>query len=532
MTAQKDNRPTVFILLGIILLGALLRIYNLASKTLWYDDITSLAIAAKSLRFIVTQYPGYKSAYIIMLKAWTGIFGISAAAVTMLPAVSGIASVFLTFRIGKDVCNTRVGLISSFLLSISCFHIYHSREVKQYAMLLFLILLSIFFFIKFFSERKTKFIILNVLLNIAILFVHPFGFSLVLVQILHILIHRRLIEKVELKKWFLAQILLLFAFGVWLAVILNAKNHLQAVLWWVPRPDILSLATTFRTFCYGASYGLSDVTVQSCPAVIAGIVIIIFGLFFIKGLFVIFTSHLQNHVRLFIIWLFLPVALTFLFSYIFFPVYVTKHLLILLPAFYYIIAIGLSHKAKAPFIITVLLIIFALNIIPLRIMYKAYAGADWHKAAQLMKDHSLKDNDIIIMATTKEVVCLIYYLSGADKEALREIGIFGRLTDSGWQESFKYKTHYIITLGSELPGLKDSRYNPCYNFDGDFDKKVLRSDVLKTNRRIWLLISRWSGIENGREREAQALGAYFKMAFREQAPGIMVYRFEPYADFP
>ena len=105
----------------------------------------------------------------------------------------------------------------------------------------------------------------------------------------------------------------LVCFGVWLAVILNAKNHLQAVLWWVPRPDILSLATTFRTFCYGASYGLSDVTVQSCPAVIAGIVIIIFGLFFIKGLFVIFTSHLQNHVRLFIIWLFLPVALTFLF---------------------------------------------------------------------------------------------------------------------------------------------------------------------------------------------------------------------------
>lgn len=174
----------------------------------------------------------------------------------------------------------------------------------------------------------------------------------------------------------------------------------------------------------------------------------------------------------------------------------------------------------------VLLFIFLLHLVPLKILYTAYAGADWYKAVQFMKTHSLKDDDIIVMATTKEVVCLTYYLDGADKEALRDVGIFGKLTDSGWQESFRYKAHDIITLGSELPGMKDARYNPCYHIDDEFDAKVFKSGLLKTDKRIWLLISKWSGGEYGRERSAQKLGAHFKMALRAEVPGIKVYRFE------
>jgi len=524
---QKDSRPAVSVLLGIVALGALLRLYHLAAQALWYDDITTLAIAAKSLRFILCQYPAYKPVYIIVLKAWTGIFGIGAVAAKMLPALSGIASIFLVFLIGKGICNRRVGLISAFLLSISCFHIYHSRQIKQYAFLSFLILLSIFFFIKFISERKTRFLAANALLNIAIIFVHPFGFSLVLVQIAHMLVHQRLIAKADLKRWFLAQAPLLCTCGVWCAVMLRVQSHLQAVLWWVPRPDTASLLETFATFCYGARYGLSDVTVAACPAFIAAAIIAIFGLLFIRGLFVVFKYYPRSHMKICVIWLFLPVALAFLFSRVFFPVYVVKHLLIALPAFYYIVAIGLWHNTKASFAATILLVIFVLHIVPLGILYGARAGADWQEAVQLMKKHSLKEDDIIVMATTKEAVCLIYYLSDADRQALREVGIFGKLTDKGWQDSFRYRAHEIMTLGSELPGKQEACYNPCYHIEADFDSKVLRESFLRTDKRVWLLISKWSGGEYDQEKIARKLQAYFKMTVQEEAAGVRVYRFEP-----
>jgi mannosyltransferase len=515
--------PTIA-LLGIAALGAFLRLYDLASRALWYDDITSLAIAAKSLPFIVCQYPAYKSAYILLLKLWTDTFGVSVIAVKMLPAVSGIASIFLVFRIGKDVCNARVGLIASFLLSISCFHIYHSREVKQYTLLACVILLSLFFFIKFIFERKTKFLVANSLLNAAIAFVHPFGFSLVLVQIAHMLFQRRLIGKADLKKWFFVQAPLLC---VWCAVIFGARSHLQAVLWWVSRPDIASLTETFRTFCYGAHYGLSDVTVQPYPVLVTGVLSVLLGLFFVRGLFVVFARSPHSHMQLYVTWLFLPLALTFLFSHIFFRVYVIKHLLILLPAFYYITAIGLWYKIRTRFIVIVLLIIFAFNIVPLRIMYNAYAGPDWGKAVQLIKAHHVQDDDVIVLSTTKEIVCLMYYLNDANKEALRDFGIFGKFTGGEWQSSFRYKTHDIITLGSELPGTYDARYNPCYHIDAEFTSQVLHSRLLKADKRIWLLISRWSGGEYDQEGVARKLQDHFKMAWREEAPGVKIYLFEP-----
>lgn len=536
LICKKDSRRTLFILFGIILLGILLRVYRLNSKALWYDEISTISIAAKSLHFILHPFSSYKSLFIILLKAWIEIFGIGAAATRILPVVFGIASIFLTFQIGKDLFNARVGLISSFLLSTSCFHIYHSQQVKQYSFLSLLVLLSFFCLIKFIAEREMKFIILNTLLNIAILYTHPFGFSVILVQVLHVILNRRLIGKAELKKWFFSQMLLVFASGIWIGVIRGGEKYLKDILWWVRLPSLNSLVDTFRTFCYGFNYGLTDVNIQLCPPIITGIITIIFGLLFIKGLFIAFKYYPQGQVKLIIIWLFLPIGLIFLFSYLIHPVYITKHLLILLPAFYYIIAIGLSHKTRSFFIITILLIIFGLNSIPLRTMYKTTANVDWQKAVHLMESRSFRDDAIIIMATTKEVVCLMYYLSNADKKVLREIDIFGKLTSSGWQDSFQYRKHYIVTIGNELYQKEDAYYDPGYGINkiynpeyiiADFDKKVLRDDILKANRQIWLLVSRWAGDEYNRESIAQKLKTYFKMTLRKEVSGVKVYRFDP-----
>lgn len=536
MEVKNKRDWTPFVLAGIILLGAALRLYNLGAKALWYDEISTISIAEKSPHFILQPFSSYKSAFIILLKIWIGIFGTGVLALRLLPAAFGIISIFLTFRIGKELFNSRAGLISAFLVSISCFHIYHSQQVKQYTFILFLVLLSTLYLIKFIAEGKARFIITNVLLNILILYTHPFGFSVIAFQALYILANYKSIGAAQLKKWSFHQIPLLFALGVWAAVMRSTEKYLKAILWWVRLPDIRSLTDTFRTFSYGFNYGLSDVNIRICPPPVAGMLAIIFGLFFIKGLFNAFGYYRQSQVKLVIVWLFLPLVLILAFSYLVRPVYVTKHLLILLPAFYYIVAIGLSHKTRNFFIITILAIILGLNSIPLRRMYNTVSNVDWQRAVRVMENNSLREDAVIIMATTKEAVCLVYYLNPADDRALRDIDIFGKITDNGWQESFQHKKHYIITLGSELEQTEDAYYDPGSGINkiykpghilADFDQKVLMGDILKTKKQVWLLVSRWAGDEYGLESVARKLKAYLKMALRKEAGGIKVYRFDP-----
>ncbi|MFC1514749.1 hypothetical protein ACFL5X_02500, partial [Candidatus Omnitrophota bacterium] len=105
-----------------------------------------------------------------------------------------------------------------------------------------------------------------------------------------------------------------------------------------------------------------------------------------------------------------------------------------------------------------------------------------------------------------------------------------------WEESFFYKKHYIITLGSELQQEKEAYYDPGLGlnriyasdyFIADFDKKVMRSKVLKMDKQIWLLVSRWAGDEYNKETMSRRLKKYFRLTLAKEQKGIKIYRFVP-----
>ena len=314
------------------------------------------------------------------------------------------------------------------------------------------------------------------------------------------------------------------------------KENFKVILWWLRLPNMQSLIETFSTFCYGGpEYGLSSLDVASFPPEIVMAMMLVFGIFFIRGLFLIFSQQAKSHQAFVVVWLILPIALSFLFSYLFFPVYLIKNFLIFLPAFYLIVAQGIYHKRQF-FSLTILVIIFLLNIVPLKMMYGASINVNWQKAVRFIKGNDLKDDDIVIMATTKEVVSFMYYLSDADKTALEDMLIFGKFEDGSWRESFRYKGHSIITLGSERTQGKDGYYdsgsgtNKIYSLDyitTDFDKKVMKEDILNSNRQVWLLVSKWAGDAYCSQKMSDKLKAYFRLTLAKEVGGIKICRFAP-----
>lgn len=510
----KKNYPNQLLILSlIILLGIILRLYRLHESNFWFDEASGTCNAVNFLRFITAPVYNYRPVYLFLLNRWIGIFGISVFATRLLSVLFGVGSIFMTYKIGKELFNSKIGLISSFILSISCFHIYHSRQVRPESLLLFLILLSFFSFIKFLSQKKLIYLTFNLLLNILVIYTHPFGFSVALIQVFYIVSSYRSIQKTMLRAILVSQAALVFISGaLFFCNILLQENYFKSILWWARTPAIAKIIETFQTFCYGGpKYGLETTSIKVvCPFMVACIAVTVFSVLFIRGLYVIVSSKVLTAINkganLVILWLFLPSILAFLFSYIYFPVYMVRTFLICLPAFYLIVSVGINFNNRLFFKIAILFVIFVFNLIPLSIMYNNNGNVDWGKAVLLMKQRAIDNNATIIISTKKEIVPFMYYFSDKDKKALKDLNLLGKFENGQWHDSFQYKDHYIIGIADELNQNKSLCYSPrdvpehfiyCCNYIiSEFDKKILQKDILKADKQIWLLISDWTTVGN------------------------------------
>lgn len=175
------------VLCAIILVAAALRLYNLDSKSLWGDEILSaMAVTDFSLTDIVyTTVPplrpiiesltdpvvipnmGPHFTMLGLTKLFTYI-GAQDYIIRLSSAFVGILGVAAIFILGTALFSTRVGLFSAALLALSPFHLYHSQEVRFYASMALLSVLSLYFLYQALEQDRWIYwggLILTVTLN-------------------------------------------------------------------------------------------------------------------------------------------------------------------------------------------------------------------------------------------------------------------------------------------------------------------------------------------------------------------------------
>ena len=92
-----------FIIILIIVLGFLLRLHNLTSKSIWYDEAKSIQFAENPLWKIISKPKSTPPLYFIILKFWIDVFGDSEFAVRFPSIIFGSASLLLIYWIGKII---------------------------------------------------------------------------------------------------------------------------------------------------------------------------------------------------------------------------------------------------------------------------------------------------------------------------------------------------------------------------------------------------------------------------------------------
>jgi len=182
------------ILIAILLLALGLRAYRLDGQSLWNDEGTSVALAARSLEQITQGAAAdiHPPLYYYLLHFWQQAFGQSERAVRALSVLSGVLLVFVTYLLGRRLRGAAVGLLAAFLAAISTFQIYYSQETRMYILAALLSAVSVYLLVLFVGRPTSAealttngvivLLVAWVVITAAAVYTHYFAFTVVLAE--------------------------------------------------------------------------------------------------------------------------------------------------------------------------------------------------------------------------------------------------------------------------------------------------------------------------------------------------------------
>ncbi|OGW90174.1 MAG: hypothetical protein A3A73_00910 [Omnitrophica bacterium RIFCSPLOWO2_01_FULL_50_24] len=161
----SQNR-TWLILLFLTALGFFLRFYHLAYISIAGDEWFTLANAKSPGR----SY--YSLLYFGLVTISIHLSGISTFALRAPSALFGTLALPLMFLVGRAVKSTFAGLVATFLLAVSTFHIAHSQQARMYSLFCLLSLASILLFIQVAKRPQRKNVLGWIVITILNLLTH------------------------------------------------------------------------------------------------------------------------------------------------------------------------------------------------------------------------------------------------------------------------------------------------------------------------------------------------------------------------
>ncbi|PYL68888.1 MAG: hypothetical protein DMF22_12260 [Verrucomicrobia bacterium] len=139
-----------YILLSILILAALLRLLQLGSESLWWDEAVTVAIVRldwEAFWKVLSHFEANMGLYYCLLRLWVNL-GESEFVLRSLSALTGVLAVGLVYVLGKRLFDTKVGLMGAALLATNSFHIQYSQEARGYSLMVLLTALSSMFFLR------------------------------------------------------------------------------------------------------------------------------------------------------------------------------------------------------------------------------------------------------------------------------------------------------------------------------------------------------------------------------------------------
>ena len=425
---ENINAENILLFL-LVSLGSFLRLYKLDNKGLWGDEIGEvIAASSNNISGVLSGASHHLSPPLdyIVLHFFLH-FGISDFIVRLPSAIFGILSIILIYYVAKTLFGPKEGLISAFLLAISPMHIFYSQETRMYSLFVFLSLFSLLFFIKAINEDSVLAwigFIISTALNI---YTHYFAFFVILIYIFFIITMAyknrcNFTENNMFSKSSCKNVLLHFVSSVLIIFLL-----------YIPQIHTFLMQTSSLKgiLPYGLPatlYFFEIVLYKMGPWNIPGLVVYI-G-FFVIGLSYIFKNRHKNQMMLLIFWMFIPILISFIITYIKGPMTTYRNLIFILPIFLILISEGImniSHSLNEKIqsvrrynlnnntiivLILILIIIFTFTNTNIYNLYNFQNKGD--KDTGIYLTTHVKSNDFIVVFGQQNSEFEYYYKGNSD----------------------------------------------------------------------------------------------------------------------
>lgn len=341
------------LLIAIIFLATLLRFYNLADQSLWYDEGFSIALAKSSWAKAIawTAQDVHPPLYYLLLHLWLRLCGDHAFVVRAFSALFGIALLPLMYLMGKRLLGQAAGITTALLAAFSPLGLYYSRETRMYTLATFLALLTSYLLLRITDAQCTpkKRILLwsiYLLTALAAAYVHYFALPILIAHAIYFVL------------WWLASgrplghlreaiaVLLLWIVGYapWTAILINRYLY-DTGYWAATMPFLLALHRVFTSLSVGE-------TVWEPTAwyiTIGYVVLLLVGL---SGFFRTQRDSRKIHPLSFL-WINLLVpAILIAFLYSRKPRISPRHSMLLSPAFLLLISNTIGHFLANKFVVS------------------------------------------------------------------------------------------------------------------------------------------------------------------------------------
>ncbi len=171
---MSKDRPSkwlayvLVLLLGIVFLGAVLRIWAIGGKSLWLDEAGTRARLLPSFRIMfedVLQHDSHPPFYYVVLFAWSRFWngvldpsrrlGLSPALLRAFSALCSAGTIVIVYLTGKALFDRRTGLAAAALMALSAFHVFFAQEARLFALSGLLGVASSYLFVRCMQRNRT-----------------------------------------------------------------------------------------------------------------------------------------------------------------------------------------------------------------------------------------------------------------------------------------------------------------------------------------------------------------------------------------
>ncbi|HEX3051196.1 MAG TPA: glycosyltransferase family 39 protein [Aggregatilineaceae bacterium] len=367
----------------ILLLGWTLRTHALEERSLWEDEGWTMLLSKGPGLDDVTrtlaadQHPPL---YFMVFRLWRDVAGDTEFAGRYLGVLIGMVAVAGMMQFGRSLYNPAVGVLAALLLAVADLHIDLSQEIRHYAALATLSILSSLLYVRWWKKSTRANRIGYVLSSIALLYTHYLGGFVLFTQVIHMLIMARPWKR-------LAEGLFLFGavclgFLPWFFVVIDQNS----VRWDNPLYYQNSLPNNEATY-----RAVRDAVLGNQFGVVLGLALL--------GL--VYVLYQQERIRFrlrpvwpalyLLIWIGLVAGLTFFINSQK-PFLTVRNFLLVLPPLAVLVGHGLANLKRAPqiFLVSVLLVV-SLTTVDARRFYP-----DWRSVTQHVTDYHL-DHEPVLM---------------------------------------------------------------------------------------------------------------------------------------